>query len=247
MRTQASSFSCLSFPSRFLLSLSLPLCLSLSLPFPLSRAVPAYMLQAWKKETDNGHGFKIKYYKGPTCRANTSLQRVLRPHRRTGHEHAKGGEGGATRVSDSFSQSVCGNVVSQKKNARSTSAPWSRTRYNTGTCQPHRTCLIRYDLTYTEDGIEDDRAIDLAFNKMLGSKSAEASYSATAEHRRRADDRKSWINAYEDHSLQCAVALRCSLLQSSAVGSESLSAQLCRKAASLTTRRKPSEPFKKAP
>ncbi|CAE7037157.1 TOP2 [Symbiodinium natans] len=82
--------------------------------------LPEY--EAWKKETDNGKGFKIKYYKG-----------------------------------------------------LGTSTPKEAKEYFSA--------LESHKMQYRYDGVEDDRAIDLAFNK------------------RRADDRKTWINAYEEGRL----------------------------------------------
>ncbi|CAE7816482.1 TOP2A [Symbiodinium sp. CCMP2456] len=82
--------------------------------------LPEY--EAWKKETENGKGFKIKYYKG----LGTSTSKEAKEY---------------------FS------------------------------------ALESHKMQYRYDGVEDDRAIDLAFNK------------------RRADDRKAWINAYEEGRL----------------------------------------------
>lgn len=82
--------------------------------------LPEY--EAWKKETENGKGFKIKYYKG----LGTSTSKEAKEY---------------------FS------------------------------------ALESHKMRYRYDGVEDDRAIDLAFNK------------------RRADDRKAWINAYEEGRL----------------------------------------------
>lgn len=82
--------------------------------------MPEY--EAWKRETDNGKGFKIKYYKG----LGTSTPKEAKEY---------------------FSK-----------------------------LETHR-------LTYRYEGPQDDKAIDLAFNK------------------KRADDRKGWINSYEEGSL----------------------------------------------
>ncbi|CAJ1384038.1 unnamed protein product, partial [Effrenium voratum] len=82
--------------------------------------LPEY--EAWKKETEGGKGFKIKYYKG----LGTSTSKEAKEY---------------------FS------------------------------------ALDTHQIKYRYDGVEDDRAIDLAFNK------------------KRADDRKSWINSYEDGNL----------------------------------------------
>jgi len=79
--------------------------------------MPEY--EAWKKETENGKGFKIKYYKG----LGTSTSKEAKEY---------------------FS------------------------------------ALETHKLQYRHQGVEDDRAIDLAFNK------------------KRADDRKEWINCYKD-------------------------------------------------
>eukprot|EP00931_Biecheleriopsis_adriatica_P072603 TRINITY_DN46_c1_g1_i1.p1 TRINITY_DN46_c1_g1~~TRINITY_DN46_c1_g1_i1.p1 ORF type:complete len:1267 (-),score=369.54 TRINITY_DN46_c1_g1_i1:40-3531(-) len=82
--------------------------------------LPEY--EAWKQETDNGKGFRIKYYKG----LGTSTSKEAKEY---------------------FS------------------------------------ALETHNLKYRYDGIPCDQAIDLAFNK------------------KRADDRKSWINSYQDGSL----------------------------------------------
>ena len=82
--------------------------------------LPEY--EAWKKETEDGKGFKIKYYKG----LGTSTSKEAKEY---------------------FS------------------------------------ALDSHQIKYRYDGVEDDRSIDLAFNK------------------KRADDRKTWINSYEDGNL----------------------------------------------
>jgi len=82
--------------------------------------MPEY--EAWKRETDNGKGWKIKYYKG----LGTSTSKEAKEY---------------------FSQ------------------------------------IASHTLSYKHESAEDDRAIDLAFNK------------------KRADDRKEWINAYQEGDL----------------------------------------------
>lgn len=82
--------------------------------------IPEY--ETWKKETENGKGFRVKYYKG----LGTST---------------------AKEAKEYFS------------------------------------ALQKHKLSYRYDGIEDDRAIDLAFNK------------------KKADDRKTWINGYVEGNL----------------------------------------------
>jgi len=82
--------------------------------------MPEY--EAWKKETDGGKGFKIKYYKG----LGTSTSKEAKEY---------------------FS------------------------------------ALDGHQIKYRYDGVEDDRSIDLAFNK------------------KRSDDRKTWINSYEEGNL----------------------------------------------
>eukprot|EP00930_Biecheleria_cincta_P034105 TRINITY_DN23592_c0_g6_i1.p1 TRINITY_DN23592_c0_g6~~TRINITY_DN23592_c0_g6_i1.p1 ORF type:complete len:1248 (+),score=292.45 TRINITY_DN23592_c0_g6_i1:442-4185(+) len=82
--------------------------------------IPEY--EQWKKETENGKGFRIKYYKG----LGTST---------------------AKEAKEYFS------------------------------------ALDKHKLSYNYGGVEDDRAIDLAFNK------------------KKADDRKTWINGYVEGNL----------------------------------------------
>jgi len=83
-------------------------------------SMPEY--EAWKKQTDNGKGFRIKYYKG----LGTSTPKEAKEY---------------------FSQ------------------------------------IDKHRMTYRYNGVEDDKAIDLAFNK------------------KRADDRKEWINGYVEGEL----------------------------------------------
>lgn len=82
--------------------------------------MPEY--EKWKEQTNNGQGFKIKYYKG----LGTSTSKEAKEY---------------------FSQ------------------------------------IDKHKLTYKYSGFQDEQAIDLAFNK------------------KRADDRKIWINAYEEGNL----------------------------------------------